>query len=136
MLRLGSVPSHDRVKSHYSFLIYPSVQILNYPCIGVEEQLTGSGDQLLKDLGLGGMATDPFQLSRGQMMRVAVARALAPRARVLLLDEPLSALDTETREQVRQVIFEQVRHDEAYGILVTHHSEDRPVGGMWFCLTR
>ena len=94
-------------------------------------------DQLLKDLGLSGMATqDPFQLSRGQMMRVAVARALAPRARVLLLDEPLSALDTETREQVRQVIFEQVRQDEAYGILVTHHSEDRPVGGDVVCLTR
>lgn len=94
-------------------------------------------DQLLDQLGLQGMATqDPFQLSRGQMMRVSVARALAPHPRVLLLDEPLSALDTETREQVKQVVYEQVRHDGGYGILVTHHPEDRPVGGDMMCLTR
>ena len=94
-------------------------------------------DQLLDQLGLQGMDTkDPFQLSRGQMMRVAVARALAPHPRVLLLDEPLSALDTETREQVKQVIYEQVRHDGGYGILVTHHPEDRPIGGDMMCLTR
>ena len=93
--------------------------------------------QLLNDLGLGGMAAqDPFQLSRGQMMRVAVARALAPHPRILLLDEPLSALDSETREQVKHHIFEQVREDGAYGILVTHHPEDRPQGGGMVCLMR
>ena len=94
-------------------------------------------NQLLNDLGLGGMAAqDPFQLSRGQMMRVAVARALAPHPRILLLDEPLSALDSETREQVKHHIFEQVREDGAYGILVTHHPEDRPQGGDMVCLMR
>ena len=94
-------------------------------------------DKLLDQLGLQGMATqDPFQLSRGQMMRVAVARALAPHPRVLLLDEPLSALDTETREKVKQVIYEQARHDGGYGILVTHYPDDRPIGGDMICLTR
>ena len=94
-------------------------------------------DRLLDQLGLQGMAIqDPFQLSRGQMMRVAVARALAPHPRVLLLDEPVSALDTQTREQVKQVIYEQVRHDGGYGILVTHYPDDRPIGGDMMCLTR
>lgn len=94
-------------------------------------------NQLLNDLGLGGMATqDPFQLSRGQMMRVAVARALAPHPRILLLDEPLSALDSETRDQVKHRIFKQVQEDGAYGILVTHHPEDRPQGGGMVCLMR
>ena len=94
-------------------------------------------NQLLNDHGLGGMATqDPFQLSRGQMMRVAVARALAPHPRILLLDEPLSALDSETRDQVKHRIFKQVQEDGAYGILVTHHPEDRPQGGGMVCLMR
>ena len=94
-------------------------------------------NQLLNDLGLGGMATqDPFQLSRGQMMRIAVARALAPHPRILLLDEPLSALDSETRDQVKHRIFKQVQEDGAYGILVTHHPEDRPQGGGMVCLMR
>jgi len=94
-------------------------------------------NQLLNDLGLGGMATqDPFQLSRGQMMRAAVARALAPHPRILLLDEPLSALDSETRDQVKHRIFKQVHEDGTYGILVTHHPEDRPQGGGMVCLMR
>ena len=112
-----------------------NIELSMHQCAGIARK--ARVDQLLDQLGLQGMATqDPFQLSRGQMMRVAVARALAPHPRVLLLDEPLSALDTETREQVKQVIYEQVRHDRGYGILVTHHSEDRPIGGDVMCLTR
>lgn len=90
---------------------------------------------LLNQLGLDGMAReDPFCLSRGQMMRVAVARALAPHPRLLLLDEPFSALDTETREQVKTALFGQIKNDQSYGILVTHHVEDRPPKGECVCL--
>ena len=112
-----------------------NIELSMHQCAGIVRK--ARVDQLLDQLGLQGMATqDPFQLSRGQMMRVAVARALAPHPRLLLLDEPLSALDTETREQVKQVIYEQVRHDGGYGILVTHPPEDRPIGGDMMCLTR
>ena len=62
-------------------------------------------------------------------MRVAVLEpGAAPR--VLLLDEPFSALDIET-EHVRQVLFGQIKNDQSYGILVTHHAEDRPPEGMY-----
>ena len=91
---------------------------------------------LLEQLGLAGMiAGDPFQLSRGQMMRVSVARALAPHPKVILLDEPFSALDALTRQQVQSALFDQIKADGGYGILVTHHSEDRPPDGECVCLT-
>jgi ABC-type nitrate/sulfonate/bicarbonate transport system ATPase subunit len=81
------------------------------------------------------IAGDPFQLSRGQMMRVSVARALAPHPKVILLDEPFSALDALTRQQVQSALFDQIKADGGYGILVTHHSEDRPPDGECVCLT-
>lgn len=92
-------------------------------------------NELLEQLGLAGMvAGDPFQLSRGQMMRVSVARALAPHPKVILLDEPFSALDALTRQQVQSALFEQIRKDQGYGVLVTHHIEDRPPDGVCVCL--
>jgi len=65
-----------------------------------QAQRTARIKALLEQLGLAGMiAGDPFQLSRGQMMRVSVARALAPHPKVILLDEPFSALDALTRQK-------------------------------------
>jgi putative spermidine/putrescine transport system ATP-binding protein len=64
------------------------------------------------------------QLSGGQKQRVALARALAPSPRVLLLDEPLTALDTQLRESLRDELGEVLRHLNMTTILVTHdHSE-------------
>jgi len=65
---------------------------------------------------------------------IALARALAPHPKVILLDEPFSALDALTRQQVQSALFEQIKTDLGYGILVTHHSEDRPPDGESVCL--
>jgi putative spermidine/putrescine transport system ATP-binding protein len=74
----------------------------------------------LPDLG----ARFPFQLSGGQQQRVALARALAVRPQVLLLDEPLSALDAKIRVSLRTEIREIQRRLGITTIFVTHDQEE------------
>ncbi|MGP4050938.1 ABC transporter permease [Streptomyces sp. 2A115] len=75
----------------------------------------------LDRLGVGHLAhRKPAQVSGGQAQRVALARALAARPRLLLLDEPLAALDQTTRAQVRHTLR---RHLDGFGgvcLIVTH----------------
>jgi putative spermidine/putrescine transport system ATP-binding protein len=74
----------------------------------------------LKDLG----DRYPFQLSGGQQQRVALARALAVRPKVLLLDEPLSALDAKIRVSLREEIRRIQRELGITTIFVTHDQEE------------
>jgi molybdate transport system ATP-binding protein len=62
----------------------------------------------------------PGQISGGQRQRVALARALAPRPRLLLLDEPLSALDAPTREELRGELRRLLEKAAVPALLVTH----------------
>lgn len=72
-------------------------------------------------------AARPAQLSGGQAQRVALARALAVRPRLLLLDEPLAALDARTRLDVRAQLRRHLAEFEAVAVLVTHDPLDAMV---------
>lgn len=66
----------------------------------------------------------PSQLSGGQQQRVALARAMAPRPKVLLLDEPLSALDLKLRQQMRTELKSLQRNTGITFVFVTHDQEE------------
>ncbi len=63
----------------------------------------------------------PHQISGGQQQRVAIARAMAPRPRILLLDEPFASLDVELREKIASEVRQVLKQDGITGILVTHN---------------
>ncbi len=80
--------------------------------------------EALESVGLGErMEHRPDQLSGGESQRVAVARALANRPRVLLADEPTGNLDSQTARQVMALILDHVREHAATLVLVTHDEE-------------
>ncbi|WP_323847180.1 ABC transporter ATP-binding protein [Microbulbifer magnicolonia] len=71
----------------------------------------------------------PHQLSGGQQQRVALARALAPRPRLLLMDEPFSNLDTELRRSLAAEVRHILREEGTAAIIVTHDRGEAFVAG-------
>ena len=81
--------------------------------------------ELLEKVGLGEKENNfPKQLSGGQRQRLALARALYARPKILLMDEPLSALDEKTREKMQDFILDYHKENEGTIIMVTHSSEE------------
>jgi molybdate transport system ATP-binding protein len=100
-----------------------------FPHLTVEQNVAFAGKaharELIERLGLGALAHErPAQLSGGERQRVALARALARGPRVLLLDEPLAALDAHTRGRVRGELRERLRREGLPTLLVTHDYSD------------
>ncbi len=93
---------------------------------GVDKHETAERvSEMLALIGLSDLGTRfPFQLSGGQQQRVALARALAVRPKVLLLDEPLSALDAKIRASLRREIREIQQRLGITTIFVTHDQEE------------
>ena len=81
--------------------------------------------ELLERVDLTGFgAKHPHQLSGGEQQRVALARALAPRPKVMLMDEPFSGLDNRLRDGIRDTTLEILKEEGTAVVLVTHEPDE------------
>lgn len=113
-----------------SYALFPHMTVRGNVSYGLEmEQLDKSEirrrvDEILEMTELAALADrKPHQLSGGQKQRVALARALVKRPRVLLLDEPLGALDKKLREQM-QLELKRLQHDLGITFVVVTHDQE------------
>ncbi|MGA5209896.1 ABC transporter ATP-binding protein [Streptomyces pseudogriseolus] len=116
------------------YLLFPHLTALDNVAFGPRCRGVGKSEARaraaawLERMGLAGhTGAKPRRLSGGQAQRVALARALATDPRLLLLDEPLAALDARTRLEVRAQLRRHLADFEAVAVLVTHDPLDAMV---------
>jgi len=114
-----------------AYALFPNMNVEENVGFGLKvagapkEERRARVEEMLKLIGLSGYGKRfPFEMSGGQQQRVALARALAPKPRMLLLDEPLSALDAKIRVSLRQEIRSIQRDLGITTIFVTHDQEE------------
>lgn len=114
-----------------SYSLFPNMTVAENVGYGLRirkaarSQITQRVGQLLDLIRMASMADRyPWQLSGGQQQRVALARALTVDPRLILLDEPLSALDARVRDEMRQEIHDVQRRLGIPTIMVTHDQEE------------
>jgi putative spermidine/putrescine transport system ATP-binding protein len=114
-----------------AYALFPNMNVEDNVGFGLRiagasrEERRARVEEMLKLIGLSGYGKRfPFEMSGGQQQRVALARALAPKPRMLLLDEPLSALDAKIRVSLRQEIRAIQRDLGITTIFVTHDQEE------------
>jgi spermidine/putrescine transport system ATP-binding protein len=114
-----------------NYALFPHLTILDNVAFGLEMRGSSKSEararagEMLELVQLSQFAArKPSQLSGGQQQRVALARALAPRPKVLLLDEPLSALDLKLRKAMQLELNHLQRETGITFIFVTHDQEE------------
>ncbi|WAB83154.1 ABC transporter ATP-binding protein [Microcella daejeonensis] len=131
----GVEPERRRVGYVFQdYLLFPHLTVLENVAFGPRSRGHGrlasraAATRWLERLDIADLAgRRPPQLSGGQQQRVALARALASDPELLLLDEPLAALDVAIRDEVRAELARHIREWGGPTIVVTHHFEDARV---------
>ena len=111
------------------YALFPHLTVARNVGFGLRDQSNTARqtrvDELLDLVGLAGHANEyPHQLSGGQQQRVALARALAPRPRLILMDEPFSNLDVELRERLSIEVRDILRREATTALIVTHDQNE------------
>jgi spermidine/putrescine transport system ATP-binding protein len=119
----------NTVFQHYA--LFPHMTVAQNVAYGLErlkrpkDEIRQTVDRVLSLVKLTELANRrPDQMSGGQQQRVALARALAPSPKVLLLDEPLSALDLKLRQAMREELKQLQRETGITFVFVTHDQEE------------
>ena len=109
------------------YLLFPHLSVAENIAFGIRSRRVARAESLARAgewidrLGLAGLArSKPGSLSGGQSQRVALARALVTEPELLLLDEPLSALDVTTRVELRRTLAEHLESFPGPRLLITH----------------
>ncbi|WDQ98281.1 ABC transporter ATP-binding protein [Devosia sp. J2-20] len=123
------------------FALFPHLTVLQNVLFGLRrlgrDAALGQARAALRRVGLGDREADyPHMLSGGQQQRLALARSVAPRPGVLLLDEPFSSLDARLRETVREETLAVLRETNVTSLIVTHDPEEAMVLGDRVALLR
>ncbi len=128
-----SGPGADRGMVFQSYTLFPWLTVLDNVCFGLRERGLARAQQVelahgyLGKVGLAGFDQHyPRQLSGGMQQRTALARALANRPRMLLMDEPFGALDHQTRELMQELLLG-IWEAEATTVLFVTHDIDEAV---------
>jgi NitT/TauT family transport system ATP-binding protein len=126
-----TAPSPDRSLIFQETSLFPWLTVWENVAFGLSirgapvEERKAAAMQALREVGLvAAMNKRPDELSGGMRQRVAVARALAMRPRVLLMDEPFAALDVQTRQKMQDFLLDVWRESGASVLFVTHHIDE------------
>ena len=133
--KIGYVPQEGALFPHLT--ISENVAFGLDTSIFTKDQIRQTTKEMLQLIDLQGYESRmPNQLSGGQQTRVALARALAIKPAIVLLDEPFSALDAELRGDLRSDVIQLLRSQNTTAILVTHDREEALVSADIVALMR
>lgn len=110
------------------FALFPHLSVaqnVSFGLTGPKTEKSARVTELLERVDLAGYGQkSPHMLSGGEQQRVALARALAPRPKVMLMDEPFSGLDNRLRDGIRDETLQLLKEEGTAVLLVTHEPEE------------